>query len=179
MVITYKHLEYVFRHILNAEIGKELTDNEKKTKQKENNVLVYHTLNIPETITITISQTLKDLNPNAELFPEDSDEDDPDYVPEPIDVDQEQLDMVMEIDNEDDKEDIIFSQILIDFVEKTLQPFDFNVGTHGRGVLYAMYHPKKYYSFIPMFIRLQQYIHGIASNDPTAMHNFIAVPDLF
>lgn len=67
---------------------------------------------------------------------------------------------------------------LIDFVKHTLRPYNWNVGSIGKGVFYGINHPCKFYSYIPVFIRLQQFIENENKNKQleTQIRSFIVLP---
>lgn len=64
------------------------------------------------------------------------------------------------------------SEFLINFVGDTPQAFGFDQMNFGKGVLYNIRHPQRYYEFIPMFYRLQEFVYNENQTNSDAENKF-------
>lgn len=167
---AYHRLQYIFKYILNQLIDPNTSVAAKKARMKENNKSIYTTLrhlfkgnqqpiDDEEVMNIDDEEAMI-IDDEEAIVIDDSDEED---------------------DDEDDDEETIMddgeiSQILINFVKEKLRPFDFENFENGKGALFGINSKKKYYSFIPMFVRLQKYICDIQKQSPSAIRSFTVIP---
>lgn len=193
----YKRLQYVFRYILNAKIAPETNQEEKEKKKSDNNKKVYlylrHLFDGSEETMMNFvpSQTMEDLFEDNIGSDDDSDPcSEEKYTASQLsNVFQNSEDLFDDYDYNDDNDDFnmadlsnvnadgSFENDLIDFVEKTLKPFEYNKNSFGKGVMCCMTHPTAYYSYIPMFFRLQRFIEKEINEKVNAnIRNFALLP---
>lgn len=187
----YKRLERVFRYILNRKIDVNSSKENQRVEKKNNNKKVYHTLKYmfqkveekkkPEKMnwsweweTDECNESDTEMKSDTEIESDTEMDVDKDYEEEASDI----SDSEEETDTDDSISDNEIENIdtsLLEFTKNTLKPHGFDK-YDGLGCFYGIRHPTHYYMFVPVFIRLQEFIHNENITVDANLRNFTVIP---
>lgn len=150
---------------------------EKEERRKRVPAIVYYTL--AHIFEYQQSQTLVNLVEND--LTDESDQSDDDYESDAEVENNDEYyvgvgDYFVDDFNDSLNADDNISETLINFVGSVLKPFGFDLNTLGKGSMTNLNHRMRYFSMIPAFFRLQQYIEEENQIHGANLRNFVLIP---